>query len=184
MQETVSEVRGRICSRPLPKSRASHRTISLDAHLAEDLAMHLTMYPPGPDGLVFTAPEGGPLHRTNFRRRIWQPAVRRSVGEPCRFRDLRHTHVALLIEAGEDPKVIQERLGHASIRVTCDTYGHLFPGRDERAAERLAALRDDARVGQVWARRGPDVIELPPQIGRNPLQDKGFLWWALEDLNL
>ena len=44
--------------------------------------------------------------------------------------DLRHTHVALLIAAGEDPYVISQRLGHASIRTTYDIYGHLFEGRD------------------------------------------------------
>ncbi|MGH9167370.1 MAG: tyrosine-type recombinase/integrase [Acidimicrobiia bacterium] len=163
VQETVAEVRGHVQIRPVPKSRASHRTVSLDAHLAQDLAEHLTTYPVGTDGFLFSAPEGGGLHRTNFRRRFWQPAVRASVGEPCRFHDLRHTHVAFLIEAGEDPKVIQERLGHASIRVTYDTYGHLFPGRDERAAERLAGLRYRARVGQVWAKRGPEVIPLRPE---------------------
>lgn len=163
VQETVSEVRGHVRIRPVPKSRASHRTVSLDPHLAQDLAEHLTTYPVGPDGFVFSAPEGGPLHRTNFCRRFWQPAVRASVSEPCRFHNLRHTHVAFLIEAGEDPKVIQERLGHASIRVTYDTYGHLFPGRDERAAERLAGLRYRARVGQVWAKRGPEVIPLRPE---------------------
>ena len=84
-----------------------------------------------------------------------------SVGIPCRFHDLRHSHVALLIEAGEDPKVIQERLGHASISVTYDTYGHLFPGRDALAAERLATLREQARVGHVWARDDSDGLELP-----------------------
>ena len=161
VQETIAEVAGRVIHRTLPKTRASHRLVSLDAYLAEDLTAHLATYPAGPDGFVFTAPGGGSLHRTNFARRFWRPAVRRSVGEPCRFHHLRHSHAAFLIEAGEDPKVIQERLGHASIRVTYDTYGHLFPGRDEAAAERLAGLRSDARVGQVWAKRVPDVIELP-----------------------
>jgi hypothetical protein len=53
-------------------------------------------------------------------------AVDASVGKPCTFHDLRHTHAALLIAQGEHPKVIQERLGHASIKTTLDTYGHLF----------------------------------------------------------
>jgi integrase len=57
-----------------------------------------------------------------------------------RFHDLRHTHAAMLIAQGEHPKVIQNRLGHSSIKVTLDTYGHLFEGLDEAAAERL----DDA----------------------------------------
>jgi integrase len=57
---------------------------------------------------------------------------------------LRHTHAAILIAQGEHPKVIQLRLGHSSIQVTLDTYGHLFEGLDEAAAERL-----DAAFGQT-----------------------------------
>ena len=79
------------------------------------------------------------MRRTNFRRRTWLPAVRASIGEPLRFHDLRHTHAAMLIAQGEHPKVIQLRLGHSSIQVTLDTYGHLFEGLDEAAAERLDA---------------------------------------------
>ena len=58
-----------------------------------------------------------------------------------RPRDLRHTHVALLIAAGEDPYGISQRLGHASIRTTYDVYGHLFEGRDRQAADTLEAAR-------------------------------------------
>ena len=60
-----------------------------------------------------------------------------SVGPTLRFHDLRHSHAAMLIAQGEHPKVIQNRLGHSSIKVTLDTYGHLFEGLDEAAAERL-----------------------------------------------
>lgn len=58
-----------------------------------------------------------------------------------RFHDLRHTHAALLVAAGEHPKVIQQRLGHASISTTLDTYGHLMEGLDVAAADRLEAMR-------------------------------------------
>ena len=79
------------------------------------------------------------------------PAIRESAGEPCKFHDLRRTHAALLIAQGERPKVIQERLGHASIKTTLDTYGHLFDGLDEAAADRLDATwrasRADAAPG-------------------------------------
>jgi integrase len=61
------------------------------------------------------------------------------VGEPLRFHDLRNTHAAMLIAQGEHPKVIQLRLGHSSIQVTLDIYGHLFEGLDEAAADRLDA---------------------------------------------
>lgn len=49
--------------------------------------------------------------------------------------------VALLIAAGENPYVISQRLGHASIRTTYDIYGHLFEGRDRQAADALEADR-------------------------------------------
>ena len=74
--------------------------------------------------------------RSNFRNRAWKAAVHASVGEPMPFHDLRHTHAAMLIAQGEHPKVIQSRLGHSSIQVTLDTYGHLFDGLDDDA-ERL-----------------------------------------------
>ncbi|MFH2072434.1 MAG: tyrosine-type recombinase/integrase [Actinomycetota bacterium] len=97
----------------------------------------MARFGPGEGGLVFTVSEGGPLHLTNFRRRVWKPAVAASVGEPMRLHDLRHTHVALLIAADEEPYVLSRRLGHASIRTTFDVYGHLFEGRDRQAADAL-----------------------------------------------
>ena len=119
-----------------PKSEASRRTVRVPSFLVEVLARHLAVHADG-SGLVFSAPNGGPIRRSNFRRRVWLPAVEASVGQPCTFHDLRHSHAALLIAQGEHPKVIQERLGHASIKTTLDTYGHLFEGLDEAAADRL-----------------------------------------------
>jgi len=113
--------------------------VALPKFLSEELARHISQWPPAADGFLFTAPEGGPVRRTNFRRRTWLPAVEASVGQPLRVHDLRHTHAAILIAQGEHPKVIQLRLGHSSIQVTLDTYGHLFEGLDEAAAERLDA---------------------------------------------
>lgn len=136
--EALSEVRGQVQLAP-PKTTAARRQLALPKFLTEELNHHLTTWPPDAEGYVFTAPQGGPLLRRNFRRRAWLPAVRSSVGEPMRVHDLRHTHAAMLIAQGEHPKVIQTRLGHSSIKVTLDTYGHLFDGLDEAAAERLDA---------------------------------------------
>ena len=137
--ETLSDVNGHV-SLTQPKTSAARRQIALAEILTDELRRHLAHYPPGSDGLVFTAPHGGPLRRTNYRRRAWLPAVQSSVGEPLRFHDLRHTHAAILIAQGEHPKVIQLRLGHSSIQVTLDTYGHLFEGIDQAAADRLNAI--------------------------------------------
>ena len=145
-----------------PKSEASRRTVRVPPFLVDVLAAHLATS--GDDsGLVFSAPGGGPIRRSNFRRRIWLPAVAASVGQPCTFHDLRHSHAALLIAQGEHPKVIQERLGHASIKTTLDTYGHLFEGLDEAAADRLEATFASADVHAVCTREVSDVIALTAQ---------------------
>ena len=85
--------------------------------------------------------------RNNWRRRVWKPAVAASVGEPLTFHDLRHTAASLLIREGLHAKVIQERLGHASVRTTLDTYSHLFGGMDQAAADALDAAARGAGVG-------------------------------------
>jgi integrase len=87
-----------------------------------------------------TAPRGGPLRKDNFRRRARLPAVAAAGLDGLRVHDLRHSHVALLIAQGAHPKVIEIRLGHASISITLDRYGHLFDGLNEAAADAL----DDA----------------------------------------
>ncbi|HEY2667898.1 MAG TPA: tyrosine-type recombinase/integrase, partial [Actinomycetota bacterium] len=62
-----------------------------------------------------------------------------SVGRPCRVHDLRHSHSAMLIREKAHPKAIQVGLGHASIKTTLDTHGHLHEGIDEALAEALDA---------------------------------------------
>jgi integrase len=147
--ETLTEVQGQIMVGP-PKTRSSKRQVSLPRYVCETISRHLDQYGVGHDGLVFTAAQGGPLRRTLFRRRTWLPAVAASVGEPCRFHDLRHSHAALLIAEQVHPKVLQERLGHSSIRTTLDVYGHLFDGLDEAAADALDDALSRSSVGFSW----------------------------------
>jgi hypothetical protein len=71
----VAEVNGRLLLGP-PKTEAGHRTVTLPALAAVSLAEHLAAFAaPGPDGLVFPAPEGGCLRRSNFHRRWWLAAT-------------------------------------------------------------------------------------------------------------
>ena len=142
-----------------PKSEASCRTVRVPAFLVDVLAAHLATHADG-SGLVFSAPNGGPVRRSNFRRRIWLPAVAASVGQPCTFHDLRHSHAALLIAQGEHPKVIQERLGHASIKTTLDIYGHLFEGLDEAAGDRLEVTYTSAGIRET-RREEPLLVSHP-----------------------
>ena len=159
--QTLSDVAGELIVGP-PKTDAARRTITLPAFLADELGAHLGQYHSGTSDFVFTSSEGTPLRRTNFRRRDWLPAVRASVGLPMRFHDLRHSHVALLIAANEHPKVIAQRLGHASIRTTLDNYGHLFDGLDEAAADRLDTLRSGASVSNSRPIGVAEVVPINP----------------------
>ena len=134
VDQTLVDVNGTL-SVGQPKTRGSRRTLSLPQPVLAALAAHLA---DRPGELVFTSPDGEPLRRSNFHGRVWVPAVRAAGLVPTpRFHDLRHTHVALLIAAGVPVKAIQERLGHASIVMTMDRYGHLLEVVDEQL---LAAL--------------------------------------------
>lgn len=164
--QQLSEVNGELSIRA-PKTAASRRQIALPRRLVERLSEHLMERPPV-DGFVFTSPRGALLRRNNFRKRVFLPAVRASVGEPMRFHDLRHSHVAALIAQGEHPKLIQTRLGHSSIKVTLDRYGHLFEGLDEAAAERLDASLPDSPPAQIRPKTENNVVELRPKTSETP----------------
>jgi integrase len=151
----LTESNGHIEFGPV-KTQASRRTVTLPRFLCDELAQHLTDYPPSHDGLVFQAADGGPIRRSNWRRRVWIPAVKEADMAGFRFHDLRHTHAALLIAQGEHPKVIQSRLGHASITTTLNTYGHLFEGLDKAAADRL----HDSWLAPSGLEAAADVVNL------------------------
>ncbi len=118
-----------------PKTDAGIRSISLSSALVEVMRRHLHEYAePGRDALVFTSNRGTPLISSSFLTNHFGPA-RREVALTCRFHDLRHTSVALAIASGAHPKAIQTRMGHSSITVTLDRYGHLFPELDQAIAQ-------------------------------------------------
>ncbi|MEA2827706.1 MAG: hypothetical protein QOG43_2145 [Actinomycetota bacterium] len=133
--------------RKTPKTAAGRRRITLPAFLAELLAVQLEERAgPGPDGLVFPNRAGNPIHPSSFNGNHWKPAKERAGIEGVRFHDLRHTAVAMAIAEGAHPKTIQARMGHASVQITLDRYGHLFPELDRAVAQGLdrtfrAALR-------------------------------------------
>jgi integrase len=90
---------------------------------------------------VFTTDLGEPLQPNSvgqaFRRLVKQAGV-----PVIRLHDLRHTHASQLLMAGINLKVVSERLGHASVGFTLDTYAHVMPGQQAEAAAAAAALRD------------------------------------------
>lgn len=145
-----------------PKTRTSRRWVSLPPGVAVELAEHIDGR--RPEDVVWTLPQGGPLQHSRWMSRVWYPAMDRTgLGtyevtkheyvpsrrkkrttahyEGFRFHDLRHTAAALAIRAGAHPKAIQMRLGHSSIQVTLDRYGHLYPDMDAEIATKLDTMR-------------------------------------------
>lgn len=149
--ETLVEVSGHHHFGP-PKTRAGQRSVPLPRTVVDQLTEQVAGLEPGE--LVFSAPEGGPVRASLFRRRVWAPAVERAGLAPLRLHDLRHTAVALWIAAGATPKDIASRAGHTSVSVVLDRYGHLLPGTEERVTDALDAMVRAASVTprDAWIR--------------------------------
>jgi integrase len=131
-----------------PKTAKGRRTITLDKgtvaalreHRKQQAAERLLIGPGWTDtDLVFCHVDGTMLHPERFTRGFSE-AVRRLGLPPIRLHDLRHGWATLALQAGVHPKVVQERLGHANIGITLDTYSHVVAGLHENAAEDVAAL--------------------------------------------
>ena len=82
----------------------------------------------------------GPPIRPGTMTRQFGELTKRAHLRPLRLHDLRHTDATIALSAGTHPKVVAERLGHATIAVTLDTYRHVIPSLQEEAATRLANL--------------------------------------------
>lgn len=121
--------------------------MGLSQTLVDEVASHLAEYGTGPEGVVVSSPKGSWVRASSWRQRFWNPAVEAAgLSRPLRFHDLRHSHASWLIAEGAHAKAIQERLGHSSITVTMDTYGHLMPEIDEGLADLLDFRLQEART--------------------------------------
>lgn len=128
------------------KSGAGRRNIPIPEPLTQVLREWLVECPPS--DLAFPNWQGNVEKHANIHNRCWVPISRFSEltdshGKPCfKFHDLRHFHASMLIASGATPKEVMVEIGHSSIQVTFDTYGHLFPeddGRRRSRAEEIAA---------------------------------------------
>jgi integrase len=149
--EAVTEVGGRL-EFGTPKTH-QQRTVPLPATLAESLARHCE----GKQGddLLMTTASGTVLRLRNWRRAVFDPAVRTAELSDVTPHDLRHTAASLAVASGATVKSVQRMLGHASAAMTLDVYSGLFDDDLTALADRMdAAARAaaDARVGAVWAR--------------------------------
>jgi integrase len=146
---TLSEHGGKLVEGP-PKTESSIRTVPVPAWLCDELATLTSGR--GPDTYLFTASKGGPLRSGNWRYRAFDPAVKKAGlasqqrGDMLRPHDLRHTCASLHIRHGTPPKVLSTMLGHASVAITLDRYGHLYPGDVHLYVDRLGEVALAARA--------------------------------------
>lgn len=131
-----------------PKTARSRRTVSLDPETVAALQAHRKRQLEErmragdawvDDDLVFCTELGGEQHPDRFTR-AFQAAAKRAGVPPIRLHDLRHTWATLALEAGIHPKVVSERLGHATTSITLDIYSHVQPELDTQAATAVAQL--------------------------------------------
>jgi len=131
-----------------PKTAKGHRVVALDPTTVEVLkaqaARQLVEQAEWDEGwvesgLVFTAENGAALDPESVSR-YWRQAVKKAMLPTIRLHDLRHTHATLALQAGIHPKVVSERLGHATVAITLDTYSHAIPALQEEAAALIAGL--------------------------------------------
>lgn len=134
-----------------PTKTFQTRWVTVPHQIRDRLASHLA----AADGeLVWSDSRGGPLRHSNWRSRVWLPAVKKAGLDGVRIHDLRHTCAALLIAQGVHPLAVSRHLGHASISITMDRYGHLFPDVDDVVGGALAASFDQGVAALARPPRG------------------------------
>jgi integrase len=145
VSRSVTESGGLVWSTPKTWER---RSVPFPAALADELAA--LMVGKGRDELVFTDLRGGVLRNSNWRARVFEPAVNKCQTADESFpsitpHDLRHSAASLAISAGANVKAVQRMLGHAKASMTLDVYADLFDeDLDSVAANLDAAIRSSA----------------------------------------
>lgn len=131
-----------------PKTKRGRRTIALSSAVVEELRSHKAAQARerlqiglGRADLVFTKIDGDPINPDGLSKEF-TAAARRAGLDGVTLHVLRHTHASDMLRANVHPKIVSERLGHASVAITLDVYSHAVPGLQEDAASRIdAALR-------------------------------------------
>ena len=153
-----------------PKTSAGKRVIAIPPHVQAEVRHHLALrVGSSPDDLLFPAPDGDLLRRSNFARRTWAPAVRAVGLTGFRFHDLRHTGNTLASSTGASTKELMARMGHATPRAAL-IYQHATAERDHALAAALSRLAESVEAPPKRLRTVPDE----PGCSPNVLQPRNF----------
>lgn len=116
-----------------PKTESSNRKITIPKFLQGEIKEYLDrQYELAPDERIF------PITDRAVQKKMRQKTEEAKL-KPIRVHDLRHSHIALLIEKGLQPLVIAQRVGHDSVNTTMNIYGHLYPNKQKEVADLLNA---------------------------------------------
>ena len=138
VRRSVNEIRGEGLIYKDPKNENSKRTVDFDddvaALLKKFLKKQFRYY--NKEKIVFLNKDGSKIRpdllTKKFKRKV------KKIGKPnVRFHDLRHTHASWLLQLGENPKVVQERLGHHDVTITLKIYSHVVPSMQKDAVKKL-----------------------------------------------
>jgi integrase len=167
------------------KTASGRRALALDPATLEALRDHrrrqaeeraVVGIPAGND-LVFTWPDGRPLHpdlitdwfQRHAKRVVWQQDGTQKVGLPSiRLHDVRHSYATAALAAGIPAKIVSQRLGHANVQITLDTYSHVIPGLDEQAAATVARLILEGSDTHLQGVPGSDAANSAAKTGNAP----------------
>lgn len=134
INKTLAYVNGTYVNQP-PKTQKSRRTIDVPQFLLTEIKDYTArLYKPDPE------------HRLFNRSRVWLgQAITHTCAridlKPIRVHDIRHSHASLLINLGANPLMIAERLGHEDVKVTMNTYSHLFKSHQKEIIEKLEQIK-------------------------------------------
>lgn len=145
VQRTIDDLNGKL-SVGEPKTAKGRRRVELPNIAMQALRGHRkAMFAEGhASDWIFCDTQGGLLRRGNVLRRSYFPLLKSAKLPALNFHCLRHTAATLLLLQGTHPKIVQERLGHATIAITLDTYIHVLPSMQRDAAARLDSLLGSA----------------------------------------
>jgi integrase len=125
-----------------PKTKTSKRNIDISPTLALKLKEWKLGCHKNEMNIVFPSREGHPVNHNNFSRGYFKKALKQTELKPVTWHSLRHTNASIRIMANQNPKYISEQLGHSSIKITFDLYGHLFKKDEEFTRSQVTKLEN------------------------------------------
>ncbi|HET6275382.1 MAG TPA: site-specific integrase [Candidatus Cybelea sp.] len=136
----LTEVAGTLCAPKDVKEQSRRRGFRIPPVALRALRARHKRLRPTPSDYVFTSPDGGPIHLSNFRHRVWLPILKKAKVRPIRLYALRHSSASLMAAMGIPILLVSRAMGHADIKMTANVYSHLFDDAQEAVDEKFDAF--------------------------------------------